>query len=252
MNKEIELLDVSRLLKMYWEHILKIVFWIFLGGVAFFLYSFLFVTPQYKSSAEILVNQKSFDDQNQSSQQDAAFKAIGTYKDVLTKSVILYPTAKILQKNDNYHGGTKGLKNAISIGSKEDSQVITIKAKYKNPYIAADMANTVADVFSTKIPKMVKVDNVTVVSHAKESRYPVSPNKKKYVLFGMFAGFVMSVIGYTIQFLADTRVKTEDFFTEDIGAISLGQVSHITNKNSSRGLVYAKENQPVFNRKKRV
>ncbi len=236
-NNVTELLDIKKLFRMYWHNILKIIFWVILGGVVFYLYAQFAVTPEYTAQSEILVNQKASNDQFELSQQQADFKAIGTYKDVLTKSVILQPAAQELAKKDNFKGGSAGIGSALSISNKSDSQVITIKTIYKNPYVAADMANAVASAFSNKIPKMMKVDNVTIVSGAKANPMPVSPRKNSYARVGMIVGLLLSVIVYTLRFMLDTRIKSEDFFTNELGSISLGQVSHIDNKNDYHHLV---------------
>lgn len=251
-NNQNELLDVGKLLRMYWDHFWKIFLWSILGAVIFYLFAFFMVPSQYKSSVELLVSQKSSSQQSQFDQQDATFRAIGTYKDVLTKSVILDPASRELKQNDNYRGGESGLRNAISVSNKENSQVISIKAKDNNPYIAADMANTIATVFSKKITKMLKIDNVAIVSVAKASKKPISPNKINYALMGLVFGLLISLVTYTLQFLLDTRVKSEEFIIDELAMVSLGQVSHIDSKKSYRGLVHTITNEPIYRPRKRV
>ena len=50
-KQEVQEIDLLKLLKVLWSKIWLIVLAAFVGGVAFFLYTFFFITPLYQSSA---------------------------------------------------------------------------------------------------------------------------------------------------------------------------------------------------------
>ena len=60
-KQDVQEIDLLKLLKVLWSRVWLIVLAAFIGGVAFFLYTFFFITPQYKSSALLYVNNNSLD-----------------------------------------------------------------------------------------------------------------------------------------------------------------------------------------------
>ena len=60
-KQEIQEIDLLKLLKVLWNKIWIIVSAAFVGGVAFFVFTFFFITPQYQSTALLYVNNSSLD-----------------------------------------------------------------------------------------------------------------------------------------------------------------------------------------------
>jgi len=60
-KQDVQEIDLLKLLKVLWSRVWLIVAAAFLGGVAFFVYTFFFITPQYQSSALLYVNNNSLD-----------------------------------------------------------------------------------------------------------------------------------------------------------------------------------------------
>ena len=60
-KQDVQEIDLLKLLKVLWSKIWLIVLAAFVGGVAFFLYTFFFITPLYQSSALLYVNNNSLD-----------------------------------------------------------------------------------------------------------------------------------------------------------------------------------------------
>src|SRR5699024_12759037 len=125
------------------------------------------ITIKYSSNIDILVNQKANNEQVQYAAQQADLQVINTYKDVLTKPIILTPVLKEVKRIDNYQGNLGTLSNAIKVSNQTNSQVITVTVTDKNAYVAADIANTIGKVFTNKVKKMIQVDIVTFVSIVK-------------------------------------------------------------------------------------
>lgn len=110
----ISLLQYMGILK---KHLAMIITCTFLGGIIATIVTFVFMTPKYSSTVDLLVNQKTNDAAAQFNVQQADLQAIRTYKDVLTKGVILNDVLKEAKKKDNYKGNIEQLKNDISISN---------------------------------------------------------------------------------------------------------------------------------------
>ncbi|MFT8823944.1 MAG: Wzz/FepE/Etk N-terminal domain-containing protein [Liquorilactobacillus mali] len=237
MSEEVNnetVIDLRRLFVLLKKNYLGIILWGMVGAIAAFIVSFIFMTPQYSASIDLLVNQKADNESLQYNVQQADLQAINTYKDVIQKPVILEPVVKELRQKDNYSGSVKSLEKLVSITNETNSQVLTVTVTDTNAYTAADLANSIGKVFSQKIKKMMKVDNVTIVTEATANTTPVSPNKKLNLLIGVVVGLLIGVAIVVIKDLLDTTVRDEKFLTEELGLTSLGAISHIQGRKYRR------------------
>ncbi|MFT8556145.1 YveK family protein [Liquorilactobacillus hordei] len=237
MSEEINnetMIDLRRFFVLLKKNYLGIMSWGILGAVLAVLVSFILMTPKYSASIDLLVNQKASNQGLQYNVQQADLQAINTYKDVIQKPVILEPVVKELRQKDNYSGSVGSLAGVVTISNETDSQVLTVTVTDTNAYTAADLANSIGKVFSQKIKKMMKVDNVTVVTKATANTTPVSPNKKLNFLIGIVFGLLIGVAIVVIKDLLDTTVRDDKFLTEELELTSLGAISHIQGKKYRR------------------
>lgn len=218
------------ILKMNW---ILIISGAVIGGLLAMIVSFVFMVPKYSASSDILVNQKVDNTSVQYAVQQADLQAINTYKDILKKPIILEDVLKELKQKDNYTGNMDDLKKSIVISNSTNSQVVTVTTTDTNAYIAADMANMIADVFKKKIKMIMKVNNVTIVSKATVDTTPVSPNKKLNIFLGLVLGALIGVLFGVVKDLMDTTVKGTEFLDE-LGLVNLGVAYHISNSGNGR------------------
>ena len=169
--------------------------------------------------------------------QQADLQAINTYKDVLTKPIILTPVLKEIKNTDNYQGNLNSLAKSIKVSNQTNSQVVTVTVTDKNAYVAADIANTVGKVFGKKVKKMMQVDNVTIVSDAKVNSRPVSPNKKLFALAGVVLGLFIGVAVAFIKEFTDKTIKDSSFLTDELGLTNIGSVYHLDINEDDYGAV---------------
>lgn len=225
--------DVRKFSNLLKENFLKILGWSALGIMISFVISFVFMEPKYSATIDLLVNQKTDNAATQYNAQQADLQAITTYKDVLKKDVILSPVLHKIKSRDNYSGNLNDLQNSISIQNENNSQVLSVTVKDDNAFVASDIANVIGVTFSKKIKTMMKINNVTIVSKAKPSTRPISPNKKLNLLVGFFAGLIFGTVIVVLKDLFDTSVKSETFLSEELGLVNLGKVGHM-NKNAQK------------------
>lgn len=239
MNKKDEttILDIGYVLLILKKNIISIFVWVIFGLIVSMGIVFLFIEPKYSSNVDILVNQKASNEQVQYAAQQADLQAINTYKDVLTKPIILASVLKEVKRIDNYQGNLSTLEKSIKVSNQTNSQVVTVTVTDKNAYVAADVANTIGKVFTKKVKKMMQVDNVTIVSNAKVSTRPVSPNKKIFALMGAVTGLVVGIVVAFIKELTDKTVKDSSFLTDELGLTNIGSIYHLDIKDNDYGIV---------------
>ena len=201
------------------------------AGVTYFA-----MTPKYNSSSMILVNQKTNDAAQQYNQVQTDLQMINTYKDIITKPVILDEAAKELNKSGKFDGTAGDLEAALTISNNENSQVVNVTAEATSPYVARDIVNVVTKVFQRKITKiMSNAKNVSIVSTGKLNTHQVSPRALINLAVGALAGLVLGVLLAFIRELTDKTVKDPVFITDVLELPLLGSITDIGSKDMRFG-----------------
>ncbi|KXH86878.1 YveK family protein [Sporosarcina sp. HYO08] len=195
------------------------------AGVSFFL-----MTPIHQASTQILVN-KTQNDPNQFNAQEIQtnLQLINTYNVIITSPAIL---TEVIERLD-LDRSPNGLKSQITVNSAQNSQVVNLSVQDPNPYVAADIANTTAEVFQEKIQTLMNVDNVNILSPAvlAADPKPIKPDPYLNMAIAAVIGLMLGVgIAFLLEYL-DTTVKTEQDIEELINLPILGIVSPIVEKD---------------------
>ncbi|MCD5461917.1 Wzz/FepE/Etk N-terminal domain-containing protein [Lactobacillus delbrueckii subsp. bulgaricus] len=199
--------------------------------------------------------------------QQADINAVTTYKDIITSNVILKGASKYLanpvtlvkkatpakkavyktndgtrtlvkkavkakpavykRESKSYSVSANELASAVSVTTTTSSQVFTLSATAETPAKAQAIANAVAKEFKEQIPKIMDVNNVTIVAEAAKGTKSY-PNVKMITMVGVLAGLVISLLIIIIKDLSDTTVREDSFMTNELGLTNLGEIAHIT------------------------
>lgn len=278
INNNEQTIDLTRLLQICRKHIWALIIWsVGLAIVGWAVANF-FVSPKYSSSAQILVNQKANkNDPNAAyTTQQANMQLVTTYKDIATSHVILRDASNrlanpvrvvrkarparykvdsdgkrtlikkarpaIIERAGKSYGiPAKELASSISVTTQQQSQVFSINAKADTPDKAKVEANAVAESFRDQIPKIMNVNNVTIVAPATNG-VQTSPNVKVFTLAGFVIGLILSFAVIIIREMSDTTVRDDSFLTEQLGLTNLGQIAHF-NVSSSFKINNTKKNK---------
>ncbi|WP_421381835.1 YveK family protein [Bacillus salacetis] len=186
--------------------------------------SYFVLTPIYQSSTQLLVNQaKSEQATFDSNDIRTNLELINTYNVIMKSPAIL---DKVTENLDMESGS---LSDKISVGSENNSQVVNVSVTDPDPQKAALIANEVATVFKDEIPKIMNVDNVSILSSA-EVGDKVSPIKPKPMLNIAIALVVGLMAGVGLAFLLeyfDNTLKSEQDIERMLELPVLGAVTTI-------------------------
>ncbi|HJB24927.1 MAG TPA: hypothetical protein H9946_12380 [Candidatus Jeotgalibaca pullicola] len=187
-----------------------------------YLYTFYFAVPMYRSTTQILVDQRNNDSGEISTGDiNTNIKLIDTYKELITGPAIL----NLVKERMELDMSTNQLAKKISINAPENVQLFNISVSESDANLAAEIANTVAQTFKEKIPEiMQRVDNVVIVYEAVPSLTPYSPNFNNNMIRGGLIGITVSLGIVLLQYFLDDTLRNVDFVTEEIGWTNLGTV----------------------------
>ncbi|MGO2978365.1 MAG: YveK family protein [Leuconostoc mesenteroides] len=264
MNNVLELRQLWHIIQ---KHFFALIFMAIIGACAGYGVAKFFIAPTYSASTSMLVNRSADDTSTATanlSDQQADVQLINTYKNLIISSNVLEtvsdklknpapivvqkakdavyetladgtrrlvtPAQKEITKPSNktkYQLSVDELKSMVTISSQQNSQVFSINVKSKDPKLAADVANEVADVFKDKIGGFMKINNVSIIDSAKANKKPVSPNTKLFTLAGLVVVGGLTFLYMLIKELADTTIKSPDEVSQLFGMTNLGVIGHV-------------------------
>ena len=177
-----------------------------------FGYAYLFKTPQYSASAQLYVNNTYGESTPgfSSSQLSAAQGLVHTYMVILESRSVMEQVQE--QTKLEYTYGQ--LRSMVSAAPVDDTEVFKVTVTCPNYKHAALIANTVADILPAKIAQIVEGSSVRVVDYAIESNTQVSPNYRKFALYGLVLGVLLSAAVIVVADLVDGTIDSEGYLTQ--------------------------------------
>lgn len=145
----------------------------------------------------------------------------------LVKKAVKAKPAVYKRESKSYSVSASELASAVSVTTTTSSQVFTLSATAETPAKAQAIANAVAKEFKEQIPKIMDVNNVTIVAEAAKGSQSY-PNVKMITVVGVLAGLVISLLIIIIKDLSDTTVREDSFMTNELGLTNLGEIARIT------------------------
>lgn len=182
--------------------ILLAVFTIIFGLLGFGTAKFL-VKPQYDAQVQILVSSNSKNKAIQpNAAQQANIQSINTYKDLITSRRVLRQTANEVNKKSTSNSEkvtVAELRGAVSVNSKQNSQVFSVNVKTDNPQLSAAVANSLGKTIRHQARHLLHANNLTVVSSAVAPGQPSYPNTKLFVIAGALLGLIIGFVVVTVR-----------------------------------------------------
>lgn len=192
-------ISMWRLLKIIKKHFILVIVMTVLVAVGSFAVAKYAITPQYTSTAQILVNQKNATANGQAfNNQQADVQMINTYKELINNHKVLSKTQKQLANPTEgqvaYQISYRKLEKMVSVRTIQNAQVFELKAQAPDAHEAATIANTVTSVFQKQVKSDMGYNNTKVTSKAYASSKPSFPNVILFTLGGVIVGFFLGSV----------------------------------------------------------
>ena len=175
--------------------------------------------PMYKSNTTILlVSEQS----GTISQNDLSLNTnlVSTYSEIIKSRRIL---SQVIA-NLNLDTTVNELSNAITISTKQNTQIITVTVVDADATRAKNIANELSKVFADEVKDIYKLDNVTIIDSALKANKPYNLTYAKDNLIYMAIGLVLSCGVIFVIYYFDTTIKSTEVIEEKLGLTILGVV----------------------------
>lgn len=219
--EEIDLKDFFNYIKS------KIVFIVIL--VAMFLsfillYDLKIKTPMYKTYTTIVLTQSDSQKGTTSTitQNDILLNKnlVSTYSEIIKSELILEQVIN----NLGIKATATELSNNIQVAALNDTEILKISVSNADPEVAASLANEIADVFTTEIKKIYKIDNVSTIDRAKVPKEVANNTFKRDIVLAVFLGIFMGIGIIFILYYFDDTIKSNEDIEEKIGLPVLSKI----------------------------
>lgn len=194
------------------------------------LFTMLFLTPKYSSSATMLVLPKE-ENTTATSQLQAGTQLAKDYAVLITSRPVLEEVIDNLGLDMSY----EQLSGSVTVNNPQDTRLLQITVENPDPSAAKDIVNELASASSAYIGENMEMDPPKIIEQGEVPTHRTSPDMKKMVMLGLAAGLVLSAGIVTLMTILDDTIKTEDDITKYLNISTLANVPDRKDFISSKG-----------------
>ncbi|QFK70587.1 capsular biosynthesis protein [Pradoshia sp. D12] len=260
MEDTVSFKDILSVLK---RRLVLIILMTLIAALASGIISYLFLSPSYESSTQILVNDtmNTNEQQNQDkktkkedaktdsnetnlidpNQVRANIELIHTYSMLIKSQAILADVISELSLDRSIDK----LNEQVTVNTTQNSQVVEIVVKDQDPVLAAKMADSIATVFQQEVTTLMNIDNIHILANANvEEPYGIfNPDMIRNVLIGFSLGLFCAIgVAFLLEYL-DPTIRDEKDILYELGIPVIGNIPEI--KVSSKSMERQMEDSRV-------
>lgn len=215
-----ETIDLSKLFTILKKNMKYLIILPIVFLVLSMVITFIFMTPKYSSSTQVLVNQKETDNQMMAQQVQSNLQLVNTYSEIIKSPRILDKVSKNLKGKYS----SEEISGMLTVSNQAESQILNIAVENESRETASKVANEIAKVFSKDVSKIMNVDNVSILSKADTNGNQISPKPLINAVVGIFLGLIVALIIIFLKEMLDKRIKTEEDVEGILGLPVLGTI----------------------------
>ncbi|CAD5897499.1 conserved hypothetical protein [Carnobacterium maltaromaticum] len=194
-----------------------------IGLLAGLFFSFLLLTPNYKSTVQVIVAQDTESQIVQNTEVQANIQLVNTYNEIIKSPFII---EKVVADLDG-HYTVSGLSEMIKVRNETNSQVINISVEAETKKESIHIANVVALKFKGNASEVMKIGSIHILSNSKYSTVSTRKNPIIYTGVAIIVGAISGVLFSFLLIALDTTLKTEEDILEQLSIPVLGSVGKI-------------------------
>lgn len=238
-TREYYTIDVFHVLKTLWRRAWLIALTGLIAAAIGFSVSAFAIAPTYSSAIKLYVNNSSFSLGNtsfsiSSSELTAAQGLVRTYGDILDSRSTLERIIEKAGVDYTY----KELHEMLVYEPSNDTEIMRVTVTTEDPYEAAKIANTIAEVLPIRISEIIDGASMEVVDSAIPELEKVAPSVTRYTVIGLVLGILFGMVTVVISALLDDTVHDEDYVLNNYDCPILGKVPNLTGGGNGKKYGY--------------
>ena len=208
-------IDIVHLLGVLWKNVLVIVLVAAIFGGAVFGYTYMYVTPMYKATVSMYVNNSSISIGSASlsisnTELVTSSNLVATYIAILDSRT----TMEMVAEQGELSYSPEALMGMVSTSQIEGTSAFKITVTNSDPHEAEKIANTIAAVLPQRISEIVDGSSARIIDYAVIPSYRSSPSYSKNAVMGALAGALLCcaviVIADILKTFSDRTVTSAD------------------------------------------
>ena len=213
-NEEVEV-NLFHIFSLLWHKVWIIVLSMILVGAILFSYALFLITPLYKASAQMYVNNSNISIGGtsvsiSSSELTAAKSLLEVYVIILKTRLTLERVIDELDLKYTY----EELNEMVSANSVNGTEIFEISVSSTDPAEAERIVNKIVEILPDRISDVVDGSSVRLVDHAVLPTEKDSPNCTYYAIIGLLIGAVLSCVVIVLIDVLDNTVRGEEYLSQ--------------------------------------
>lgn len=238
MENDVVEIDLREIFGVLRKNLLIIILSAFLGGMLMFYVGTALINKTFESTTKIYVLNKQEAQTVTYNDLQTGTQLTKDYAELVTSRTVTTQVIANLDLQNSYEDMKEitpdELADMITVEAKQDTRVIYITVKDKNPMRAQDIANVVRISASKQIYDVMDIEAVNVVDYANLPEEPVSPNVKLLVVIGCILCTIIAVSVSVIIYMLDDTIKTPDDVERFLGLSVLASIPFDETMTSKR------------------
>ena len=205
-NDTIDLLELTYVLLRRWK---LLVLATIVGALLAGAYHQFLVKPTYQADASIFITNT--DSVITISDMQLSSALTEDYSKILTSRSVL----KEVIEDQKLDMTFQDLSRLLTITNPDSSHIINIAVNCGDADMARNIANSLMNVGIHRIYQVIGTGEPNVIDYSEaDSVVETTPGLKKYLMMGGLLGFILLCGLFTVRFLLDTTLKSEDDITK--------------------------------------
>ncbi len=223
---EIDLREIFLVLKKRFLVILLTA--VIFAGVAG-VYSFYMAEPVYEATSKLYITSQSTSITSLADIQVGSSLALD-YLELIKSRPVVEEVIDNLDLKMEY----EDMLNMMSVTNPSDTRILTISVQGTDATGITKIANEFSEVAIRQIPKVMKVDEPSVVEVATLPDHPIKPDKKKNTAVAFLLGAFLAAIVIVATYMLNDKLRTSDDIEHYLGLNTLASIPAANGKKSGR------------------
>lgn len=216
-----EELDIKEIIYEIWKNKIMILVIMLLGVALGLLYHSFLVKPLYQSTTTLVLSKPATAEGSQTgtsgtiTSNDIALnqKLVSTYSEIMKSRTV----AREVINKLGLKVSEESLMNDITVQSKKDTELLEIAVSYTNAAKAAEIANTLAEVFTNKVKEVYNIENVSIIDQAEVATAPYNISLTKTMLLFLIASFIIGCLVVFVKMYFSNTIKSQEELEKLLG-----------------------------------